>query len=113
MTVPPGTKTIRRPVELAFEDGSQEAANHILSHPVSNGRDAEWPFLRWGFGDIGTSEGMRLKGPTLEVPHQCREIFISVSVKHLNANFVYPRGPTVTLDGLEGVEHHAERNPSR
>jgi hypothetical protein len=55
MAVTPLSKAIGRIVKQWLKDGVQEAANHLLSDPVPNRRDAEGSELLFILGNPGAS----------------------------------------------------------
>jgi len=59
-------------MEQGFKDGGQEAANHLLSDPISNRWNTEGAKLRLIFGNEHTSQRVRMKGTGLEIPNILR-----------------------------------------
>ena len=100
-------------MEQGFKDGGQEAANHLLSHPIPNRWNTEGAKLRLLLRNEDTSERVRMKGTGLEIPHQRTEVVGKVGFEHLEADLVDTRGATVALDGSEAGQHQPVGDTSR
>jgi len=100
-------------MEQGFKDGGQEAANHLLSDPISNRWNTEGAKLRLIFRNEHTSQRVRVKGTGLEIPQQRLEIVGKVGFEHLEADLVDSRGATVALDRLEAGQHQPVGDTSR
>ena len=100
-------------MEQGFKDGGQEAANHLLSDPISNRWNTEGAKLRLIFWDEMASERVRMKRPGLEIPPQRPEIVGKVGFEHLEADLVDSRGATVALDSFETSQHQPVGDTSR
>lgn len=100
-------------MEQGFKDGGQEAANHLLSDPISNRWNTEGTKLRLIFWNENTSQRVRMEGTGLEIPHQRSEIISKVGFKHFDADLVDARGATVALDSFEAGQHQPVGDTSR
>ena len=100
-------------MKLGFKNRGKKSSNHFLRDAVSNHRNAERSeLLRAGtFGDIDTTQRARPESSGLQVPHQRREVFLQVGIKHFDADLVHPGSPAISLDRLEGLSHELGRNP--
>jgi len=113
MTVAFGYEPERVWMKLRFKDGGQKSSNHFLCYPVLDYRNAERSrFLRvWAFTDMDASQWQRPKLTCFQLFHERREVFLSVDVKHFDADFVHTRGPTILLDRFESLLHEFGSNP--
>src|SRR3989454_7956625 len=102
-----------RRMEQGFEDRVQEAANHLLGDPIADCWNAEGAKLRLIFRDEVASERVWLKRTLFQIPHQRPEIIGKVGLKHLDADLVDARGPTIALDGFKAFKHQSVGDTSR
>lgn len=100
-------------MKQALEDGTQEAANHLLGDPIPNCWNAERTQLPTGLMDVGPSERVGLIAALLEIPHEGQQVVVSVSVEHRDADLVDACGSSIALDGLERLDHKVQGDPSR
>lgn len=99
-----GPEAKGRVMEPRFEDGRQETANHLLSDPIANRRNAEGAKLLIVLWNEDPAKGPGLEGARLKVLKQGLEIIGEVSFEHLDANLVDARGASVAFDGFERVK---------
>ena len=102
-------------VKLGFEDRSQKPTYHFLRHAITNHRNAERSELlrTRAFRDVDATQRERPKTSGFQIPHQRREVFLSVGIKHFDAHLVYSGGPAIPPYRLEGLSHELGRNPPR
>src|SRR5437867_3652414 len=99
-------------VKPGFEIGRQEAANHLLGHPIANSWNAQRAHLFFILGNVGATKREGLKRSFLQVLHQSQEILLKVGLKHLDADLVNTRFAAVALDGLKGLKQQRQRDTS-
>src|SRR5215471_20695824 len=113
MAVPLLTKAKGGGMEQRFKDRVQETANHLLSDPIANGRNAKRAELRVILGNEMTSKRVGLKGTRFQIPHQRPEVVGKVGLKHLDADLVDARSTTVALDSFKAIPHQPVGDTSR
>ena len=106
-------KAKRRRMEQGFKDRVQKAANHLLSDPIANCRNAERTKLRFILGNEYPPKRTRLKRTRFELPHQRPEVVGKVGFKHLDADLVDAGGATIALDGFKALKHQSVGDTSR
>jgi hypothetical protein len=101
MAVTSRAEAVGRVMKQGFKDRRQQAANHLLSHTVFDGWNAEGANLRFIFGNEDAPQRVRLKRTLLQLPQQSLEILFKVGFKPLDTDLVDSRGATIALDGFE------------
>lgn len=97
--------------ERGFKDRLKQRFNHRLSHPVSDGGNAQRTLLPFPFGDVNTEQGLRRVTPPLfEVSHQSEQILLKVSLKHLDGDAINARRTSIAFDGNKGLAHPSHIN---
>ena len=112
MAVASGAEAVGRVMKQRFKDRRQQAANHLLSHPVFDGWNAEGANLRFIFGNEGAPQREGLKRTLFQLPQQSLEILFKVGFKPLDADLVDSRGATIALDGFETVPQQSAGDAS-
>jgi hypothetical protein len=112
MAVAPRAEAVGRVMKQGFKDRRQQAANHLLSHTVFDGWNAEGAKLRFIFGNEGAPQRVGLKRTLFQLPQQSLEILFKVGLEHPNADLVDSRGATIALDGFETVTQQSAGDAS-
>ena len=102
-------------VKLGFKDRGEKPTYHFLRHAITNHRNAERSELlrTRAFRDVDATQRERPKTSGFQIPHQRREVFLAVSIKHVDAHLVHASGPAIPLHRLEGLSHQSGRDPPR
>ena len=99
--------------EVWLEDGFKERMHDLLSHPVSDGGDAQRTQFAFAFGDIGSAEGGGVVAPFMfEVEHQGGEVVVQIGFKRADVHLIHPGSPAIAFDGLKGAAHASHVNSS-
>jgi hypothetical protein len=102
MTVAFRTEPVGGIMEEGFEDRLEKAANHLLSHTIPNGRDAQRTEGTISFIQEMSTQREGLEGARLEFPHEGGQVFLPILIEELDADLVDARCPAVAFDRLEG-----------
>ena len=103
------TEAKRELREVRLEEGFKKRTNHLLSHPVSDGRDAQRTKFAIRFRDEDPTErGGTIAFVVLEVEHQGGEIVVEVGFKSANTDFVHPGGAAIAFDRTKSAAHTVE-----
>ena len=84
-----------------------------MCNTTPHGGDTQRAELALTLGDKDPLEWDRLIGTGLQLSHQGGEVFLEVNLKQLDRLLIDACRTAVTLDRLEGFEHHLGRDPTR
>ena len=105
------TEAKRELREVRLEEGFEKRTNHLLSHAVSDRRDAHRTKFAIPFGDEDPAErGGAIAFIVLEVEHQGGKIVVQVGFKSANTDFVHPGNAAIAFDGKKSAAHSVEVN---
>jgi hypothetical protein len=105
------TEAKRELREVRLEEGFEKRANQLLSHPVSDRRDAQRTKFAIPFRDEDPTErGGAVVVFVLEIEHQGGEIVVQVGFKSANTDFVRPGSAAIAFDGKKSAAHSVEIN---